>query len=100
VINTHPKVADSAVIGVPSGLGTAEEEVKAYVILKPGQSVTPQELVAWCQKSIADFKVPRYIEFRTEFPRTPLGKIQKNVFKTEKKDLTEGCYDRMKDARK
>ena len=100
VINAHPRIADSAVIGVPSGLGTAEEEVKAYVILKAGESVTPQELVAWCQKSLADFKVPRYIEFRTEFPRTPLGKIQKNILKTEKKDLTEGCYDRMKEAKK
>lgn len=100
VINTHPKVVDAAVIGVPSGLGTAEEEVKAYVIPKPGESVAPQEIIAWCQKSLADFKVPRYIEFRTEFPTTPLGKIQKNILKTERKDLTEGCYDREKDAKK
>jgi carnitine-CoA ligase len=94
VINTHPKVADSAVIGVPSGLGTAEEEVKAYLILKPDESAAPQDIIAWCEKSLADFKVPRYIEFRTELPRTPLGKIQKNLLRTERKDLTEGCYDR------
>lgn len=100
VINAHPKVADSAVIGVLSGLGTAEEEVKAYVILKPGESVTPQEIIAWCQKSLADFKVPRYLEFRAEFPTTPLGKIQKNLLKAEKKDLTEGCYDREKEAKR
>jgi crotonobetaine/carnitine-CoA ligase len=97
VINAHPKVEDSAVIGVPSGLGTGEEEVKAYVITKPGESVSPQEIVEWCSQSLADFKVPRYIEFRTEFPRTPTSKIQKNVLKAEEKDLTEGCYDREKD---
>lgn len=98
VINTHPKVEDSAVIGVPSSLGTAEEEIKAYLVLKPGESAMPQELIAWCHQSLAEFKVPRYLEFRTDFPRTPLGKIQKNVLKAEKEDLTEGCYDREKEG--
>ena len=97
-INTHPKVEDSAVIGVPSGLGTAEEEIKAYIILKPGESATPQELIKWCGQSLAEFKMPRYLEFRTDFPRTPLGKIQKNLLKAEKGDLTEGCYDREKEG--
>lgn len=94
VINAHPKVEDSAVIGVPSALGPGEEEVKAYVIKRPGESVIPQEIIAWCSQSLADFKVPRYIEFRSEFPRTAIGKIQKSVLKAEKEDLTEGCYDR------
>lgn len=99
VINTHPKVDDSAVIGVPTGLGMAEEEIKAYIILKPSESVTPQEIIEWCEQNLAEFKMPRYLEFRTEFPRTPLGKIQKNVLKAEKEDLTEGCYDREKEGR-
>ena len=99
IINTHPKVDDSAVIGVLSGLGTAEEEIKAYVILKPGESAAPQELIEWCRQNLAEFKVPRYLEFRDDFPRTPLGKIQKNVLKTEREDLTEGCYDREKDTK-
>ena len=99
VINTHPKVDDSAVIGVPTGLGMAEEEIKAYIILKPSESVTPQEIIEWCEQNLAEFKMPRYLEFRTEFPRTPLGKIQKNVLKAEKEDLNEGCYDREKEGR-
>ena len=94
VITTHPKVLDSAVLGVPSGLGTGEEEIKAYVRLKPGESVTPQEIINWCSERLAGFKVPRYLEFRTDFPTTSTGKIQKDVLKAEKKDLTEGCYDR------
>jgi crotonobetaine/carnitine-CoA ligase len=48
----------------------------------------------WCYQNLADFKVPRYLEFRDEFPRTSVGKIQKVVLKAERDDLTEGCYDR------
>ena len=81
-------------IGLPSDLGPGEDEVKAYVQPKSGQSPSPQEIIAWCSERLADFKVPRYIEFRTEFPRTPTSKIQKNILKAEKRNLTEGCYDR------
>ncbi len=96
VIDEHPRVESSAVIGVLSGLGVAEEEIKAYIIIKSGKSIAPMEIVAWCQKRLAEFKVPRYIEFRSSFPRTSLGKIQKSVLKAERKDLTEDCYDRLK----
>jgi crotonobetaine/carnitine-CoA ligase len=99
IINAHPKVLDSAVIGVLSGLGTGEEEIKAYVRLKPGDAATPQEIISWCGERLADFKVPRYLEFRTEFPTTSTGKIQKSTLKVEKEDLTEGCYDRQKDSK-
>ena len=81
-------------IGLPSDLGPGEEEVKAYVQPKSGESPTPQEIFAWCAERLADFKVPRYIEFRDDFPRTPTGKIQKNILRSEKKDLTEGGFDR------
>lgn len=94
VINSHPSVADSAVIGIPSGLGTGEEEVKAYVRLNPQETLSPEEIIAWCTENLAAFKVPRYIEFRTEFPRSAIGRIQKNELKKEKEDLTDGCYDR------
>jgi acyl-CoA synthetase (AMP-forming)/AMP-acid ligase II len=98
VIDTHPKVEDSAVIGLPSDLGPGEEEVKAYVLPKSEESISAQEIIEWCSQRLADFKVPRYIEFRTEFPRTPTSKIQKNILKAEKKDPTEGCYDREKEG--
>jgi len=96
VINSHPRVADSAVIGIPSGLGTGEEEVKAYVRLEPDTALSPEEIVKWCTDNLAAFKVPRYIEFREEFPRSAIGRIQKNELKKEKEDLTEGCFDREK----
>ena len=94
VINSHPRVADSAVIGIPSGLGTGEEEVKAYIRLNPQETLSPEDVILWCTENLAAFKVPRYVEFRTEFPRSAIGRIQKNELKKEKEDLTEGCYDR------
>jgi crotonobetaine/carnitine-CoA ligase len=97
VINSHPSVQESAVLGVPSSLGSGEEEVKAYVRLKSDEAVAPQELLIWCKGRLADFKVPRFVEFRTDFPRSAIGRIQKNLLKVEKQDLTEGCYDRLKE---
>jgi len=95
VINKHSAVAESAVIGVPSGLGTGEEEIKAYVRLNAGQTASYDEILSWCAEHLADFKVPRYMEFREEFPRSAIGRIQKNVLKQERDDLTVGCYDRL-----
>jgi crotonobetaine/carnitine-CoA ligase len=91
VINAHPKVLESAVIGVPSEFH--DDEVKAFVILKPNESLDPLDLIRWCKERLAYFKVPRFIEFRTEFPKTPTHRVQKYKLKEEKKDLTEDCFD-------
>ncbi|MBI4963258.1 MAG: AMP-binding protein [Desulfomonile tiedjei] len=95
VINRHSAVAESAVIGVSSGLGAGEEEIKSYVRLNEGQTASYEEIVSWCADHLADFKVPRYMEFREDFPRSAIGRIQKNALKQEKGDLTKDCYDRL-----
>jgi crotonobetaine/carnitine-CoA ligase len=100
VINSHPSIEESAVIGVPSGLGSGEEEVKVYVSLKPGESAAPEEVISWCKGRLAEFKIPRLLEFRTDFPKSAIGRIQKNLLKAEKQDLTENCYDRLKEEKK
>jgi crotonobetaine/carnitine-CoA ligase len=74
-INAFPKVLESAVVGVPDEI--AQEEIKAYVIPKPGVDLSPEEIIAWCRKSLAEFMVPRYIEFRDRFEKTGSEKIQK-----------------------
>ena len=72
---THPKVSLVAVVGVPDErLG---EEVKAYVVLKEGQSATVAEIIEFAKIGLADYKYPRQIEFRTTFPMTATGKILK-----------------------
>ena len=100
VINQHPKIEASAVVGVLSGYGVAEEEVKAYIQMRPGGSCSPQDIWDWCSHRMADFKVPRFLEFISELPRTATWKIQKSALKGATKDLTEGCYDRLKDQGK
>jgi len=71
----HPKVQDVQVVGVPDL--KYGEELCAWVVLKPGQKATDDELREFCKGQIAHYKVPRYIRFVTEFPMTVTGKIQK-----------------------
>jgi len=98
VINSHPSIEETAVIGVASGLGSGEEEVKAYIRLKQGGTITPQEIVSWCSGKLAEFKIPRFLEFREDFPKSAIGRIQKKILMEEKADPTDGCYDREKPA--
>ncbi len=75
VLLTHPAVSLAAVIGVPHD--SHGEEVKAFVILKPGQSATPDEIVAWCKEQMAAYKYPRIVEIVESLPMTATGKILK-----------------------
>jgi fatty-acyl-CoA synthase len=72
---THPKVADVQVIGVPDL--KYGEEVMAWIMLKPGQQATGEEIRDFCRGQVAHYKVPRYVKFVSEFPMTVTGKIQK-----------------------
>ena len=92
VIKAHPSVLDCAVLAVPSELG--EDEVKAYILPRPGFTADPEEVVLWCADRLAYFKVPRYIEVRDEFPRTPSLRVRKDVLRQEREDLITGCFDR------
>jgi len=90
VVSSHEAVLESAVVGVPSDLG--EEEVKAVVVLKEGQSVTEEELIRWCEPRMAYFAIPRYIAIRNAMPKTPSERVEK--FKLKNEGITEDCWDR------
>ena len=92
VIKRHERVLDCAIIAVPSDLG--EDEVKAYVTPRPGETVLPEDVIYWCADNLAYFKVPRYIEIRDELPRTPSLRVRKDVLRQEREDLIAGCFDR------
>ncbi len=75
VLNQHPAVFETVVVGVPSPLG--EEDVKAFVQLRPGAAVPPRELFEFCAERLPFFMVPKYIEFIGEIPKTANQKAQR-----------------------
>ncbi|MGA2234926.1 MAG: acyl-CoA synthetase [Terriglobales bacterium] len=78
-IATHPAVADVGVIGIPDEV--RGQIAKAFVVLKPGQTISPEELLAFCKGKIATYKLPREIVIVNELPRTPTGKLLRRVLK-------------------
>jgi acyl-CoA synthetase (AMP-forming)/AMP-acid ligase II len=80
VLNSHPGVAEAAVFGVPDPI--RQEELKACVVLKPrSNDVGADDLWSHCAERLAAFKVPRYIEFVAELPKTPSSKVQKHLLR-------------------
>ncbi len=94
VLMEHEKIALAAVVPVPDKL--RGEEVKAYIVLKQGETadaVPPQEIVEFAKQKLAYFKVPRYIEYAEDLPRTPSERVEKHKLIAAKNDLRVGSYD-------
>ncbi len=92
VINSHPGVLESAAVASKSDLG--EDEVLVCLVLKPGQSVSPEELTDYCADRMAYFMVPRYLRFLDALPKTPTQRIEKYRLRSE--GVTSGTWDRDK----
>jgi long-chain acyl-CoA synthetase len=73
VIAENPKVLEVGVAGIPDAY--RGETVKAWVVLKPGETMTEEEVKSWCKERLAPFKVPTAVAFRSELPKTTVGKI-------------------------
>ena len=96
VLNQIDGVAESAVLPVPDV--KRGEEVKAYVRLSEGvtpEILPPDAIIRNCAEHLAAFKLPRYIEYMADFPRTPSQKIAKQRLVKETNDLIEGSFDRV-----
>jgi long-chain acyl-CoA synthetase len=78
VLYEHPKVLEAAVAGIPVAKEKGER-VKAYVVLKPGETATEEEILEYCRANLAYYKVPKFVEFRSELPKTMVGKILRRV---------------------
>ncbi len=77
----HPAVQEAAVIGVPDAY--RGETVRAYIVLKPGQHATAEELTDYCSERLAIYKVPKQFVFRDELPKSLIGKVIRRVLRDE-----------------
>jgi long-chain acyl-CoA synthetase len=85
VLLSHPSVADAAYIGIDDDYGG--QIPTAFVMLKEGQSATLEEIVSLCHQNLADFKLPKRIEFIDNIPKTASGKIDRK--KLKERELTQ-----------
>jgi long-chain acyl-CoA synthetase len=83
ILFQHPAVHEAVVVGIPDR--HYGEAVKAFVVPGEGSSVTERELIDHCRRSLARFKVPVAIEFRSELPRTIIGKVLRRALRDEEK---------------
>jgi long-chain acyl-CoA synthetase len=88
VLFEHPKVMEAAAAGVPiPGKG---ERVKVFVVLKEGETATEEEIIAFCKENLAPYKVPKFVEFRDDLPKSMVGKVLRRLLvEEEKKRLAE-----------
>lgn len=93
VINQHEKVLESAAFAVKSS-EYAEDEVMVSVALKPGEKMTPEELLDYCQDKMAYFMIPKYIDFVDELPKSEVHRTLKQILK--ERGVTETTFDREK----
>ncbi len=77
VLYRHPKVLDAVVVGLPDRF--SGEKIKAYLVLKEGESATVEEILDFCKKDLSRFKVPKEVEFRSSIPKTIIGKVLRRV---------------------
>ena len=97
VLYEHPKVADAVCVGVTHK--TRGEIVKAYIVPKPGQEVDKKEIIAFCRQKLANYKVPKQIEFREELPKTIVGKVLRRVLREEVEEKEEDRRQKTEDSK-
>jgi len=73
VLLRHPAVAEAGVVGIPDA--TYGEEIKAFVVVRPGKCVNEEELVAFCKNCLPTFKLPKKVQFTDCLPKNLLGKV-------------------------
>jgi len=81
VVYTHPAVKEATVVGVPDPY--RGETVKAYIVLKEGAHATADEIISHCRQHLAAYKVPKLVEFRSELPKSLVGKVLRRVLLEE-----------------
>ncbi len=81
VLFEHPQVMEAVTVGIPDEY--RGETVKAYVVLKPGEECTEEDIIAFCRERLAPYKAPRSVEFREDLPKTMVGKVLRRALREE-----------------
>jgi long-chain acyl-CoA synthetase len=81
---THPKVLEVCTVGVPDSY--RGETVKVFVVVKPGQNLTEEEIVNFCKEKLAGYKVPKLVEFIDSLPKSTVGKILRRELRDREKE--------------
>ena len=81
VLFRHPKVQEAVSVGIPDAY--RGETVKAYIILKKGETATAEEIIAFCKEKLAAYKVPKSVEFRESLPKSAIGKVLRKILREE-----------------
>mgnify|MGYP001175825657 CR=1 FL=1 len=87
VLFKHPKVADAVAVGIPDEY--RGETVKAYVVVKDDEIMTEKEVIEYCKKHLAVYKVPKLVEFREELPKNMVGKILRKTLREEEEEKSK-----------
>lgn len=81
VLFEHPQVLEAVSVGIPDAY--RGETLKAYVVLKPGQTATGEDIVSFCKQRLAAYKVPKSVEFRQSLPKSAVGKVLRKILRDE-----------------
>jgi long-chain acyl-CoA synthetase len=81
VLFKHPKVQEAVAVGIADKY--RGETVKAFIILKPGETTTAEDIIAFCRQKLAAYKVPKLVEFRSSLPKSAIGKVLRNILRAE-----------------
>jgi len=81
VLFQHPKVQEAVAVGIADKY--RGETVKAFIVLKPGETATAEEIIAFCREKLAAYKVPKLVEFRSSLPKSAIGKVLRKILREE-----------------
>ncbi len=80
ILSHHPKILESAAVGVPDE--KSSEVVKVFIVPRDN-SLTKEEVIEHCQKYLTNYKIPKYVEFKSELPKSNVGKVLRRLLRDQ-----------------